>query len=67
MLFNQGQIYHQFLGTSPYLVFFFTLHDHRVIAKLLHECFAPSYTVLVLSGAAALVACLRLQLSLPLC
>ena len=26
-----------FLGISPFLV---TLHDHRVIAKLLHDCFA---------------------------
>ena len=43
ILFNQGQViklYYHFLGTSPYLAFFFTLHDDRVIAKFLHECFA---------------------------
>ena len=29
-----------FWGPAPTLSFSFTLHDHRVIAKFLHECFA---------------------------
>ena len=29
-----------FWGPAPTLSSFFTLHDHRVIAKSLHECFA---------------------------
>ena len=29
-----------FGGPAPTLSSFFTLHDHRVIAKFLHECFA---------------------------
>ena len=29
-----------FWGPAPALSSFFTLHDHRVIAKFLHECFA---------------------------
>ena len=29
-----------FWGPAPTLYSFFTLHDHRVIAKFLHECFA---------------------------
>ena len=29
-----------FWGPAPTLSSFFTLHDHRVIAKFLHECFA---------------------------
>ena len=32
--------YCHFLGTSLTLSSFFTLHDHRVIAKFLHESFA---------------------------
>ena len=30
-----------FWGPAPTLSSFFTLHDHRVIAKVLHECVAP--------------------------
>ena len=29
-----------FLGPAPALSSFFTVHDHRVIAKFLLECFA---------------------------
>ena len=29
-----------FWGPAPTLYSFFTLHDHRIIAKFLHECFA---------------------------
>ena len=29
-----------FWGPAPNLSSFFTLHDHRVTAKCLHECFA---------------------------
>ena len=48
ILVNQGQVYYAgipygiciFWGPAPTLPSFFTLHDHRVISKFLHECFA---------------------------
>ena len=49
-----------FWGPAPTLSSFFTLHDHGVIAKFLHECFA--HRSMLLESAAALVACLHLQL-----
>ena len=35
-----------FWGSAPTLSSFFTLHDHRVIAKVLHECFANRFMLL---------------------
>ena len=64
-------------GPAPTLSCFFSLHDHRVIAQFLHECFKMQICTQVcielqfdrgcFRGAAALVARLHLQLSLPLC
>ena len=57
-----------FWGPAHTLSSFFTLHDPRVIAKFLHECFAHRSRLLEgVLGVRSTSGSLHLQLSAPLC